>query len=290
MRALVFDSPGVPLRLEQRPMPTAAPGDVILKIAYCGVCGSDVHATEASQFPAPSGTVLGHEYAGEVVESRTPDFVVGQRVIGVPLMPCEDCGGSAGQCRDGLGILCPKTRIIGLAKEAPGAYAEYVRSGARQLLRVPDDVELDAAALAEPLAVGAHAVRKAGSLLGRRTLVIGAGPIGLAVTAFAEMSGARDIVVSEIDPVRRARAATLGASALIDPGSAPVGDAFRAATGGPPEVIFECVGARGLIQHCIDLPAFMGRLLLLVSTATRTRSCRASPSARRSGSNSCSDT
>lgn len=263
MRALVFDRPGELLRLEQRPVPTAGPGEVILKVAYCGICGSDVHATEPSQFQAPSGTVLGHEYSGEVVESRAPGYSVGARVIGVPLMPCDDCGGAAGQCRDSLGILCPRNRIVGLAKEAPGAYAEYVRCGAAHLLRVPESVPLDAAALAEPLAVGAHAVRKAGALLGRRTLVIGAGPIGLAVIAFAKMAGARDIVVSEIDPVRRERAATLGATCLIDPAASPVGEAFRAATDGAPEIVFECVGAHGLIRQCIDLAGIRAHIVVV---------------------------
>lgn len=263
MRALVFDRPGELLRLEQRPIPSAGPGEVVLKVAYCGICGSDVHATEPSQFQVPAGTVLGHEYAGEIVESRTPLFPAGARVIGVPLMPCDDCGGAAGSCRDGLGILCPRNRIVGLASEAPGAYAEYVRCGGTQLLRVPESVPLDAAALAEPLAVGAHAVRRAGTLLGRRTLIIGAGPIGLAVAAFAKMAGARDVVVSEIDPVRRERAATIGATALIDPGAAPVGEAFRAATGGAPEIIFECVGAHGLIRQCIELAGIRGTIVVV---------------------------
>lgn len=263
MRTLVFDRPGELLRLAQQPMPTAGPGEVILKVAYCGICGSDVHATEASQFQAPGGTVLGHEYAGVVVESRNPQFAVSARVIGVPLMPCDDCGGTAGSCRDSLGILCPKNRIIGLSKDAPGAYAEYVRTGGQQLLPIPDGVPLDAAALAEPLAVGAHAVRMAGPLLGRRAFVIGAGPIGLAVTAFARMAGARDIVVSEIDPIRRQRAAQLGASALIDPETQAVAETFRATTGGPPEVVFECVGAPGLIRQCIDLAAIRGRVVVV---------------------------
>ena len=263
MRAFVFDAPGRPLRLADMPAPAAGPGEVVLKVAYCGICGSDIHATEKSQFPAPAGTVLGHEYAGVVVESRAPGVAVGARVIGVPLMPCDACGGLAGTCRDGLGILCPNGRIIGLAKEAPGGYAELVRTGAHHILAVPDGVPLEAAALAEPLAVGAHAVRAAGPLLGKRVLVVGAGPIGLAVTVFASLAGARDVAVSEIDPVRRERAKSVGATALIDPNAGPVGEQFRDRTGGPPEVVLECVGAAGLIRACIDLAAIRGRVVVV---------------------------
>jgi (R,R)-butanediol dehydrogenase/meso-butanediol dehydrogenase/diacetyl reductase len=262
MRALAFDKTGEPLRLVERPLPSAGRGDVVIKVAYCGVCGSDVHATEASASQVPKGTVLGHEFSGVIAESADPAWKAGDRVIGVPLLPCDDCRPS-GVCKDSLGILCPRNRIIGLAPEAPGGYAEYVRIGAQQLLRVPEGVELDAAALAEPLAVGAHAVRFAGQLLGCRVLVIGAGPIGLATAAFAQRAGARDIVVSEIDPERRTRAGRLGATALLDPGAEPIADAFRRITGGPPEVIFECVGVPGVLRQCIDLASIRGRIVVV---------------------------
>lgn len=263
MRALVFDGPDRPLRLEERPPPEAGPGEVIVKVAYCGVCGSDLHGTEPGPFQLPPGVVLGHEFAGEVAESAAQGIAVGDRVIGVPLAPCADCGDVAGACRDGLGILCPQTRIVGLAPSAPGAYADYVRLGAPQILPVPQDLPLDAAALAEPLAVGAHAVGLAGPPLGRRVLVQGAGPIGLATIAFAQAAGAGRIVVSEIDPVRRERAAAFGATAQVDPRADDLAAAFQAAAGGPPETIFECVGVPGMLRASIDLAAVRGRIVVV---------------------------
>ena len=223
----------------------AEPGDLVLKVAYVGICGSDLHATEPGPLPLPAGVVLGHEFAGEVAESASPDWRVGDRVIGVPLRECDECR-PLGECRDKLGILCGRNRIIGLSTEAPGAYAEYVQLGAKQALRVPEGVGLKEAALTEPLAVGAHAVRIAGSLYGARVLVVGAGPIGLAVTAFARFAGARAVAVSEIDPTRRERAVHVGATALLDPSAEEIGPGFARAAGGPPDVIFECVGAPGL--------------------------------------------
>ena len=262
MRAIEFVEPGQPLRVIERPGPSARPGDVVLKVAYCGICGSDVHATEASASQVGRGTVLGHEFAGTVVESADQAWNPGDRVIGVPLQPCDDCR-PQGACKDGLGILCPRNRIIGMSPEVSGGYAEYVRVPARQLLRVPDRVAFDAAALAEPLAVGAHAVRLAGPLLGRRVLVVGAGPIGLATAAFARRAGARDVVVSEIDETRRERATRLGATALIDPARGAVAQAFATATGGPPEVVFECVGVPGVLAQCLDLAAVRGLVVVV---------------------------
>ena len=205
MRAAVFHGVGQPLAIEERQRPVAGPGEVVVRVAYAGICGSDLHATEKSLVPLETGTVLGHEFAGEVVESGSGEWQVGDRVIGVPLRECDECR-PQGVCRDGLGILCPRNKIVGMSAAVPGAYAEYVRLGARHALRMPEGIGLREAALAEPLAVGAHAVRLAGSLYGRDVLVVGAGPIGLAVVAFARFAGARSIAVSEIDPVRRARA------------------------------------------------------------------------------------
>ncbi len=262
MRAAVFRGVGQTLAIEDRQRPVAEPGDLILKVAFAGICGSDLHATEPGRIPLPAGTVLGHEFSGEVIESAAPEWRPGDRVIGVPLLPCEECR-PLGECRDGLGILCGRTRIIGLAPEAPGGYAEYVKLGAKQALRVPENISLKDAALTEPLAVGAHAVRLAGSLFGARVLVIGAGPIGLAVCAFAQFAGAGCVGVSEIDPTRRERAVNVGATALFDPTSEALGPAFAAAAGGAPNVVFECVGAPGLIGECLALAALRGRIVVV---------------------------
>ncbi len=262
MRAAVFHDVGEKLAIEDRQRPTAEPGELVLNIAFAGICGSDLHATEKSLVPLEPGTVLGHEFAGEVIESASPDWRAGDRVIGVPLRECDACR-PLGRCKDGLGILCANSRIIGLSAAVPGAFAEYVRLGAGHALRVPDGVGLKTAALAEPLAVGAHAVRLAGALYGARVLVVGAGPIGLAVTAFARFAGAREVAVSEIDPTRRERAVTLGATVLLDPTTGAIGPAFAAAAGGAPEVIFECVGVPGLLQSCMELAPIHGRIVVV---------------------------
>jgi (R,R)-butanediol dehydrogenase / meso-butanediol dehydrogenase / diacetyl reductase len=263
VKALVFAESGQPLRLEQRDPPEPDAGDLLVKVAYCGICGSDVHATDPGPFQIATGTVLGHEFSGEVVKSRAANFTPGDRVIGIPVRPCDECRAARGECRDAMGIHCPNARVVGMSPGIPGGYAEFVRIGARQVLRIPDGVDDRAAALAEPLAVGAHAVRAAGPLLGKRVLVIGAGPIGNATLLFARAAGARDVVVSELDVTRRDRAQRLGATAVVDPAGGPLDHQFAAVTGGPPEVIFECVGAAGLIQQCIELAAPCARVVIV---------------------------
>ncbi len=260
MRAAVFHAVGEPLVLEERPRPTAESGEIVVKVAFSGICGSDLHATEPSLVPLEPGTILGHEFSGVVTESTVPEWAPGDRVIGVPLRECDECR-VHGSCRDDLGILCPKNRIVGMSAAVPGAYAEFVRLGARYALRIPDAISLLAAALAEPMAVGAHAVRMAGSLIGRHVTVVGAGPIGLAVIIFARHAGARSITVSEIDPTKRARASQLGATATIDPAAERIQDALMRLS--PPEVIFECVGIPGLLQDCISVAPVRGRIVIV---------------------------
>ena len=262
MRVAVFQREGAPLAIEDRQTPSARPGEIVLKVAYCGICGSDLHATERSAIPLDPGTVLGHEFSGVVAESAVDGWQRGDRAIGLPLYECDECRPMGG-CRDRLGILCGRTRVIGLAASVPGGYAEYLALPAHNALRVPDAVDMRDAALTEPLSVGAHAVRLAGGLLGARVLVIGAGPIGLAVTIFLHAAGARHIVVSEIDMVRRERAAAFGATAVLDPAAEPLGAAFTRVAGAPPDLIFECVGAVGLLRQCIELAPVHGRIVVV---------------------------
>ena len=253
MRAIVFEAEGQPLVIEDRQTPTAQPGDIVLKVAYCGICGSDLHATEPSPTPLEPGTVLGHEYSGVVTQSASPMFEPGDRVIGLPLRECEDCRPSGTGCRDRLGIHCPRNRIIGLTASQPGAYAEYMAMPAHHALKVPEGLDLKLAALTEPLAVGLHAVRKAGLVLGARVLIVGAGPIGLAVTLFARAAGARQVLVAEPGAARRALAERLGATVVESAESASDN----------PDVIFECVGVPGVLAQCMRIAPLHGRIVVV---------------------------
>lgn len=260
MRAAVFRALGKPLEIAEVPDPKPGPSDLVLRVEACGICGSDLHA--ASLPPGlPTGSVMGHEFAGEVVEvgrEAAGLFRVGERVCALPFIGCGRCAA----CLSGDGIRCAEIVPTGLGA-SPGAYAEFVRVGAGETLRLPEAVGFAEGALVEPLSVGLHAVHEARLEPGANVLVLGAGPIGLAAALWARFFGARTVMVSEKTPGRRALAEKFGASHVIDPGSEMPGAAFLKAAGAPPDAIFECVGVPGMIQQCILLAPPRGRIVVV---------------------------
>lgn len=251
MRAAVFKETGRPLAVEVLDAPKPGPHDLILKVRACGICGSDLHMTEAgTMMPLPSGSVMGHEFSGEVMEVGSALKGVwkeGARVSGFPFICCGD----ASPCVNfGFGATsCSKGQSIGLG-QSHGAYAEYVRVGGSGAYRLPDVVSFEEGAMVEPLAVGLHAVEKGRVSRGETVLIIGAGPVGLAVALWAKFSGAHHVIVSERAPARIKMAATFGATDVIDPGQ-PLTTQVEAIAGKGPDVIFECVGNPGLLNEAM---------------------------------------
>ena len=133
MKAAVFHELGRPLAIENVAEPQAGPGEIVLKVHYCGVCGSDLHSTHPGVFVVPDGTILGHEFAGEIVESGAPGWKVGEMATALPNNACEECRSlGLGECKDNLGIVCPKNTLTGFHPTAQGAYAEYVKFSAKE--------------------------------------------------------------------------------------------------------------------------------------------------------------
>ena len=249
MKAAVFKGAGQPLAIEDIADPTPESGQLVVQVAYCGICGTDLHATREGPAMLPCNSVLGHEFVGEVVARGSglqSDWQQGDRVCALPFISCGRCAA----CLSGNAFECSELACIGV--NAPGGFAEYVATSECNTLKLPDSLSTIDAALIEPLAVGLHAVRASGLRAGQRVLITGAGPIGLAVALWARFMGARDVVVSEPALERRTLAHAMGATAVITPGD-DLGEQFADIAGGPPEVLFECVGAPGLIQHCIDI-------------------------------------
>ncbi|MEE3327243.1 MAG: alcohol dehydrogenase catalytic domain-containing protein [Myxococcota bacterium] len=258
MKAAVFKEAGQPLVIEEVSEPSSGDADLILQVHCCGICGTDLHSS-AVPGGLPAGCVMGHEFAGTVVEAgkeASRDFSVGDRVTSVPTRACGRCV----HCLSGDVMLCEQSSILGLGKEA-GAFAEYVRVGSNEAVALPDAVDWNMGALVEPLSVGLHAVRVAGIRPGQNVLVLGGGPIGLAVSIWLRFFGARSVVVSEPAPGRRDRAQQLGATAALSGGEGLAED-FRDHVGAPPDVIFECVGLPGLLGTCIDLAAPRSKVIV----------------------------
>jgi len=260
MRAAVFREAGKPLVVETVPDPVPAADQVILEVANAGICGSDLHMTENPHMTP--GIILGHEFSGTIAaigNKVTGPWKVGDRVTALPLNPCHDCAA----CNADLPALCPNNHFTGTTPLVQGAYAQLVGARAAMLQRLPDGVSFEEGAMVEPLAVGHHIVSMAQMPKDAAVLVLGAGPIGIAVSIFARQAGAKHVVVSERSPDRRALAQAIGVTTVIDPQAEDVPAAFARATGGQrPQVIFECVGVPGMLSQAVGFAGIRGQIIV----------------------------
>lgn len=248
------------LRIEERERPTVGADDVLIRIAYCGICGSDLHAydglrTSAHRRP-PGPRVLGHELSGAVVEtgSEVTAWRNGDRVTCIPWTTCGSCA----YCRRGLVNHCERKRLIS------GALAEYVVAPQAALYRVPDHVSLDRAALAEPLSCAVWATDLARIASGSTVVIIGAGAIGLLLVLLCRAGGAARVVVSEPNPVRRRLAADLGATVTVNPREHDLRGAVEDATDGlGADVAFEAVGGAATAVDALAAVRNAGTVVLV---------------------------
>jgi 2-desacetyl-2-hydroxyethyl bacteriochlorophyllide A dehydrogenase len=235
------------------------PGQVRVEVAYCGICGSDLHMRDRPEI-YPAGAVMGHEFSGRIAAlgPGVSDWRRGERVCVLPFGPCGTCG----HCRAGAPQLCPTGGRdgVGLGRR-PGAYAESVVVDVGMLFRLPDSVSDRDGALVEPVAVAVHAVARAGLSPPARTAVIGAGPIGLVTALTARALGYEPLLVLERNPERLAAAAALDLAAELADGE--LGAPVEERLGGAPEVVFECAGAPAALESAVDLVGAGGRVVLV---------------------------
>lgn len=261
MKAALFHQAGEPLVIGTVPDPAPVVGGAVIRVRHCGVCGTDLHTTEQHRDPGAGPVILGHEFAGEIValgKDAPAGWAVGDRLTSLPFLGCGDCL----PCRLGTPWRCVARRVLG-SEEATGGFAEYMQVHLNEAVRLPDPVTWQQGALVEPLAVALHAVRRVErGLSGRNILVMGAGPIGLAVVLWCSFFGARHVVVSELDPGRGAMARDFGATGLID-ARGDVAAQFRDAAGCDPDLVIECVGVPGMIAQAIDVAPYGAELLIV---------------------------
>lgn len=266
MKAAVFHGAGRKLAIETVPDPTPGPGDLILRVRACGICGSDLHFADLHDAtggvkPLPAGTVMGHEFAGDVVaigQDVKDRWEIGARVTAMPAIGCGKCLA----CLSGRGMRCTGGQAIGLGL-IPGGYAEYVRVGGFESFRLPESVDDAAGAMVEPLAVGLHAVNAAKIAAGDSVLVIGAGPIGLAVALWCRFFGARHVLVSDLVKSRLDRAADFGATGCIEASHEEVVPRSIQLAGERPGVVFDCVGVPGSQQLAMHYAPVDGRVVIV---------------------------
>lgn len=197
------------LRVEDRPVPSPGPTQILVEVSHCGVCGTDLHMV-VEGWGRP-GVVGGHEWSGTVVAvgDAVTTASVGDTVAGTATPGCGDCA----PCRDDRPSLCLDRTVSG-GPPGDGAFADFVCVDERAVVPVPDGLDLRIAALAEPLAVSLHGVRRSGARPGDRVLVTGAGPIGTLSIVALRAEGVDDIVVCEPRPDRAALAERLGAAVV----------------------------------------------------------------------------
>jgi L-iditol 2-dehydrogenase len=223
------------------PRPTAGPDDVVVRVEAVSICGSDLGAYLGRHPRIVAPAILGHESAGVVEErgSNVTGTAVGTRVAVHPTVGCRTCR----YCLRGTENICPSYRVIGEDDTLPGAMAGRVRVAADHLHPIPDEVSFEEAALVQPLGIGLHAVRDRGRVAaGETVLVIGAGPIGLAILIAAKQAGAR-VLISDTLPYRLEQARRFGADLTLDATSQDVAAVARAETEGyGVDAAFEAVG------------------------------------------------
>ncbi|MEV0295782.1 zinc-binding dehydrogenase [Nocardia sp. NPDC050710] len=300
MRAAVVTN--TEFRIEDLPTPTPGPGQVLINVSRCGICGSDLHARthadEMAELAAATGydrfmrsdqsVVLGHEFSGEIVDygpGCRKRWRTGTPVVALPIVR-----------HDG------QPNLTGLSTAAPGAYAEQVVVQESMTMPVPNGLSAEHAALTEPMAVAWHAVRMGRVGKGQIAFVIGCGPIGLAVISMLKAAGVRTVVASDFSPRRRELATTCGADIVVDPAAESPWDAapkrgringvtdilslgfdtmerlrrvpnlpwwyvFRLAhtlgAGPAGPVIFECVGVPGIIDQILTAAPPRSRIVVV---------------------------
>lgn len=252
MRASVLSQSAFEVREIERPSPE--PGEVVVKVLSCGICGSDLHfyrhqsdliekaralGADVSELERAydTGVILGHEFVGEVVEfgpDTARELEIGDRVVSMPFV-----------LRDGVPVL------IGSTPELGGAYAQFMLLTESALLKVDSDLPTQAAAFVEPLGIAVHAVNRSGVTADDVAVLIGAGPIGLTIAAVLKARGVDVIVASDLSPRRRELATAMGASEVIDAARESAIAAAAAAKPGARMVIFENTGAPGMINSLV---------------------------------------
>ncbi len=261
MTAAVYVGDGL-LEVEQVPLPQPQPGELLVEVSVCGICGSDLHLV-LDRYARP-GAILGHEWSGVVVsaDSAGDDWDVGDRVVFTPTPGCGSCR----PCRRGRPSVCLGRQQSDM-REMRGAFAEYLTVSSANALRIPRTLDDRGAALAEPTAIALHAIELADVRADDRVLITGAGPVGLVITAVLAARGVTDVTVSEPVASRRRRALAIGASEAIEPGNLAE-PALGVTVPGAYTVAFECSGRADAAEQALGQLDRAGTLVFVGTGAT----------------------
>ena len=257
------------LEVSDLPLPSRADDEVMVQVAACGICGSDVHGYDGASGRRIPPIVMGHEAAGTIAAlgSQVENFKVGDRVTFDSTVYCGKCA----FCLRGEVNLCDDRQVVGVScgdYRRAGAFAEYVTVPARILYRLPDGLGFAEAAMLEAVAVALHGVRVSELLGGESALVIGAGMIGLLLLQAARAAGCSPVFIADIDASRLALASDMGADETLELSGDALTQAILARTQGRSvDVVFEAVGRAETVAASIDCVRKGGKVTLVGNIA-----------------------
>ncbi len=248
MQRVIVSGDGVSVVSAEVPRP--GPGEVLVRTAVAGICGSDTHALAGLHPFIELPYAPGHEVCGTVEEAGADvtAVTVGQRVTLEPFLPCWSCK----QCRAGRQNICERLRFFGCAHDQ-GGMAELFTIDQRRLHVIPDELDWRTAAFIEPLGTPVHAIGLAGGVRDRAVVILGAGTIGLLMLQVARASGARTVVMTARSAASRERALAFGADAAIDATSPDSVSLVRDALGESADVVFDCVAEQSTSDQALGL-------------------------------------
>lgn len=253
------------MRIEEIEKPIIGSGEVLVKVEAVGVCGTDIHyylEGKTAVFVPKHPFILGHEFSGTIEESNVKAFLPGDRVVIEPQIPCFKCY----YCRRGRYNLCSNLKFIGTAATFPhinGGFAEYCKVPVETLHRIPDELEFNEAALAEPLSVAIHACRRASILPDMRALILGAGPIGLFTLLVAQLSGVIEPLIVDGVERRLGWAKEFGGNPINFTKQNVLEEVDRVTGGEGVDIVFEASGSPKAVETALKCVRKGGCIVLI---------------------------
>jgi len=231
------------------PVPEIDDDEALIQVVCSGVCGTDLHVFQGHHPSAEPPVIMGHEFSGIIrkIGNKNPkNLKEGDRVVVQPYYSCGVCE----MCITGRENVCPDLKIFGIHMD--GCFAEFAKAPIKRIYSISDDLDFETAALIEPLAVALHDVRSSGFTVGNSALIIGGGPIGLLIAAVAEISGASQVLITELNPFRKQLLAEQGFE-VLDPGKCEMRDQIKKRTCGLGyDKVFEVSGSRNGTDLMLD--------------------------------------
>lgn len=263
--AAILQTPGT-IRIQDTSVPELKPDEVLIRVEYVGICGSDIHAFESGPFIPPkdprTSIGLGHECAGEVVEigGEVTKFRVGDKVAIEPGVPCGKCK----FCMEGRYNICPDVDFLATQPTYRGALTNYIAYPERMTFALPSNMDTMEGALVEPAAVGFHAAMQANAGPGKTIMILGAGCIGLMTLQACRVLGATDIIVADVIEKRLEMAKKLGAAHVINARKEDTVEAAGRLTGGAgTDIVFETAGSQDTARQTPYLVMRGGRIMIV---------------------------